>query len=129
MLSEGIKGNQGVGILPALQQAATMLNTTFPVSTTTKSKRESYAIGDVIIARDGPYAVGNPIMASGPSKGKVVDPALVYYVAARIYNSGSVPADGDLSAATGATRTYVSDIVNRLMGWVNAQKDVPSSFR
>lgn len=108
MLAEGIRGNQGVGILPALQQAAKMLGTTFASpSGSTKSRR------------DGPYAVGDAIMASG-LPGRRIDSALVYYVATRIYNSGSLPADGDLSAETSSTRCYTSDIVNRLMGWVNA---------
>ncbi|KAH8706017.1 hypothetical protein BGW36DRAFT_285615 [Talaromyces proteolyticus] len=43
-----------------------------------------------------------------------------YYRAARIYNSGSIAADGNLSNANGATACYASDIANRLTGWVNA---------
>ena len=39
-----------------------------------------------------------------------------YYVAARIYNSGSVPSSGDLGAP-GSTPCYASDIANRLTGW------------
>ena len=42
------------------------------------------------------------------------------YTAARIYNSGSVAPNGDLSNGNGATPCYVSDIANRLTGWVNA---------
>ncbi|KAI9752407.1 MAG: hypothetical protein M4579_005631 [Chaenotheca gracillima] len=42
------------------------------------------------------------------------------YKAARIYNSGSIAADGNLSNGNGATACYVSDIANRLTGWVNA---------
>jgi hypothetical protein len=42
------------------------------------------------------------------------------YTAARIYNSGSVSPNGDLSNGNGATPCYVSDIANRLTGWVNA---------
>lgn len=42
-----------------------------------------------------------------------------FYKAARIYNSGSVAASGDLGAP-GATRCYSSDIANRLTGWVQA---------
>jgi hypothetical protein len=42
------------------------------------------------------------------------------YTAARGYNSGIQPMDGNLSAATGATACYVSDIANRLTGWSNA---------
>ena len=60
---------------------------------------------------------------SGATTQSKADPAMAYYMAARIYNSGSMPLDGDLSAATGSTRCYVSDIVNRLMGWVNARRD------
>lgn len=42
------------------------------------------------------------------------------YTAARIYNSGAVSPNGDLSNGNGATPCYVSDIANRLTGWVNA---------
>lgn len=42
-----------------------------------------------------------------------------YYKAARIYNSGSVDASGDLGAGI-ATHCYASDIANRLTGWVTA---------
>ncbi|KAF2773388.1 hypothetical protein EJ03DRAFT_265228 [Teratosphaeria nubilosa] len=48
------------------------------------------------------------------------------YKAARAYNSGRVPASGDLSVAAGATACYVSDVANRLTGWVNATKTCPS---
>ena len=43
------------------------------------------------------------------------------YKAARGYNSGYIPANGNLSAAAGATACYVSDIANRLTGWVKAK--------
>ncbi|KAK4548185.1 hypothetical protein LTR36_010054 [Oleoguttula mirabilis] len=42
------------------------------------------------------------------------------YRAARGYNSGYIPTSGNLSEAAGATACYVSDIANRLTGWVNA---------
>ena len=42
--------------------------------------------------------------------------AEAYYQAARIYNSGSLPANGDLGS-DGATNCYCSDVANRLMGW------------
>lgn len=48
--------------------------------------------------------------------------AQAFYIAARVYNSGSVPAGGDLGAP-GATRCYASDIANRLTGWVVAAND------
>ncbi|KAH8588807.1 hypothetical protein B0O99DRAFT_465374, partial [Bisporella sp. PMI_857] len=41
------------------------------------------------------------------------------YRSARVYNSGSIASSGDLSDANGATACYVSDIANRLTGWVN----------
>ncbi|CAK1360867.1 unnamed protein product [Cercospora beticola] len=50
-----------------------------------------------------------------------VDDVSKYYKATRMYNSGpnSIPEDGDLSAESGAaTRTYASDVANRLVGWV-----------
>lgn len=42
--------------------------------------------------------------------------AETFYRAARMYNSGSIPTDGDLGAP-GAMRCYCSDIANRLTGW------------
>jgi LysM repeat protein len=44
-----------------------------------------------------------------------------YYGAARIYNSGSIAASGDLGSGI-ATHCYASDIANRLTGWVFAQQ-------
>jgi hypothetical protein len=44
------------------------------------------------------------------------DGATEYYIAARMYNSGSVAADGNLGQG-GATACYASDIANRLLGW------------
>ena len=43
------------------------------------------------------------------------------YSAARGYNSGYIPKSGNLSEAAGATACYVSDIANRLTGWVTAK--------
>ena len=113
MLLEGVQGNQGVGILPALQQAgasmglsAAPLGTSVDTSTSTQRQAKAKVQGTAAVTLQGK-----------------VDPAMAYYMAARIYNSGSMPLDGDLSAATGSTRCYVSDIVNRLMGWVNARRD------
>lgn len=42
-----------------------------------------------------------------------------FYKAARIYNSGSIDASGDLGKGI-ATHCYASDVANRLTGWVNA---------
>jgi hypothetical protein len=42
------------------------------------------------------------------------------YSAVRGYNSGDVGPSGDLGDAIGATKCYVSDIANRMMGWVSA---------
>lgn len=46
--------------------------------------------------------------------------AQAFYYAARIYNSGDIPDPSDLGNAGGATNCYVSDIANRLTGWVTA---------
>ena len=43
------------------------------------------------------------------------------YSAARGYNSGHIAASGNLSEAAGATACYVTDIANRLTGWVFAE--------
>ena len=45
-----------------------------------------------------------------------------FYRAARLYNSGSIPSDGDLGGSPGATLCYASDIANRLSGWVTAAR-------
>jgi hypothetical protein len=42
-----------------------------------------------------------------------------FYIAARLYNSGSVASSGDLGGGI-ATHCYSSDIANRLTGWVSA---------
>ncbi len=49
------------------------------------------------------------------------------YSAARIYNSGSIAPNGDLSDGNGATACYVSDIANRLTGWVDADSTCPGN--
>ena len=51
------------------------------------------------------------------------------YSAARGYNSGYIPKSGDLSEAAGATACYVTDIANRLTGWVNAKSTCPGKTR
>lgn len=38
------------------------------------------------------------------------------YRASRLYNSGSIAGDGNLSNGNGATPSYASDIANRLRG-------------
>ncbi|KAI9713216.1 MAG: hypothetical protein M1820_001202 [Bogoriella megaspora] len=43
------------------------------------------------------------------------------YKAMRGYNSGYIAESGNLSEKTGATACYVSDIANRLTGWVRAE--------
>jgi len=43
----------------------------------------------------------------------------MYYKAARIYNSGSIAAGGNLGLGV-ATHCYASDVANRLTGWVSA---------
>lgn len=54
----------------------------------------------------------------------VSDLAQGFYRAARLYNSGasSLPANGDLGGAPGATLCYSSDIANRLTGWVDSPR-------
>ena len=42
----------------------------------------------------------------------------MYYKAARIYNSGSIAAGGNLGAGI-ATHCYASDVANRLIGWAS----------
>ena len=47
------------------------------------------------------------------------------YKAMRSYNSGYIPESGNLSEHAGATACYVSDIANRLTGWVRAESTCP----
>lgn len=47
------------------------------------------------------------------------------YKAMRGYNSGYIPDSGDLSEKAGATACYVSDMANRLTGWVRAETECP----
>lgn len=47
------------------------------------------------------------------------DDVTAFYIAARLYNSGSVDSSGDLCKGI-ATHCYSSDIANRLTGWVQA---------
>lgn len=42
-----------------------------------------------------------------------------FYKAARIYNSGSIAADGNLNGGI-ATHCYATDVANRLIGWTDA---------
>jgi hypothetical protein len=44
-----------------------------------------------------------------------------FFAAARMYNSGSLHASGDLEKGI-ATHCYVSDVANRLVGWVRSEK-------
>lgn len=53
----------------------------------------------------------------GLKQGLTGDDAEAVYKAARIYNSGSPDASGDL-AANGATPCYCSDVANRLIGFL-----------
>lgn len=48
-------------------------------------------------------------------------PDVKYYNVARMYNSGSLDASGDLEKGV-ASHCYVSDVANRLTGWTRAQK-------
>jgi hypothetical protein len=49
------------------------------------------------------------------------------YAAARAYNSGYIPESGELTEAVGATKCYVSDVANRLTGWVKAKNSCSES--
>jgi len=66
--------------------------------------------------RDGVAGTSGPGLVQDLAQAGCSDDSK-YYKAARIYNSGSIPADGDLGAP-GATPCYASDIANRLTGWV-----------
>lgn len=52
------------------------------------------------------------------------DDVSAFYKAARMYNSGSIDASGDLGKGI-ATHCYASDVANRLTGWVQAETACP----
>jgi hypothetical protein len=68
---------------------------------------------------DGLAAIMDTLTAlsSSPSN-STQTPEQVYYRTARTYNSGSIASPSSLGDSAGATNCYVSDIANRLMGWV-----------
>lgn len=121
MIMEGIAGVNNVGIVPALKTAASHVGETWPLSNSTSTSGSSHRL-QARHVRGGRAKHGK--QAAGPTdfRRRQIDEAMLYYQAARIYNSGSMPLDGDLSGSTGSTRCYVSDIVNRLTGWVRAPK-------
>lgn len=49
------------------------------------------------------------------------DGVQAYYRTARAYNGGSVAASGNLSDGC-CTKSYASDVANRLTGWTNAPR-------
>lgn len=124
MVLEGVKGNQNVGVVPALRMAARQSSLQWPLATNAGASvnvddnaRFQGARTNGQIPRTGVTNSG-----SGSLGARGMDEAMLYYQAARIYNSGSLPPDGDLSAPTGSTRCYVSDVVNRLMGWTGVER-------
>ena len=60
---------------------------------------------------------GGTSSGDGLQQGISGDQAIDVYKAARIYNSGSLDASGNL-ATNGATPCYASDIANRLIGFL-----------
>ena len=75
----------------------------------------------VQMCKDGIEGTGSSASA-GPGLKQLIQKAgssgaEALYRAARMYNSGSIAADGNLSDANGATACYVSDVANRLLGW------------
>jgi len=68
------------------------------------------------MVQDGTQGTG-----SGGGLTQAINEAGDLYSAARIYNSGAIASDGDLSNGNGATPCYVSDIANRPTGWVYAE--------
>lgn len=65
------------------------------------------------------YDTGMGLVEALREAGGAVDDVARYYRAARIYNSGSVDASGNLEMGI-ATHCYASDVANRLRGWVLA---------
>ncbi len=51
------------------------------------------------------------------------------YQAARMYNSGSIPSNGDLGGCPGSTPCYSSDVANRLTGWVENPGSSPCTLK
>ncbi|KAL8968077.1 MAG: hypothetical protein Q9197_005070 [Variospora fuerteventurae] len=67
-----------------------------------------------------PWETGLGLVEALKQANGSVDDVGRYYRAARIYNSGSVDASGNLEAGV-ATHCYASDVANRLTGWVLAE--------
>jgi hypothetical protein len=77
--------------------------------------------------RDGVAGTAGPGLVQDLTQAGCSDDSK-YYKAARIYNSGSIPASGDLGAP-GATPCYASDIANRLTGWAEIGGTEPLHLR
>jgi hypothetical protein len=93
------------------------LKTPGPVSTPCTTGQIDTMVSDGLLGTgDGSYALGPLLKTTG--KGPT---AQGYYETARMYNSGSVPPNGDLSGP-GATASYASDVANRLLGTLTSQQ-------
>lgn len=57
---------------------------------------------------------------------KAGDDSTTYYKAARCYNSGKVAASGNLGDGITSTACYVTDVVNRLVGWATGPSNCNS---
>lgn len=77
-------------------------------------------------ATAGNGTTGNGATGGGEGLVQNLNYYTTLYGAARGYNSGYIPNSGDLSEAGGATACYVTDVANRLTGWVNAESKCPS---
>lgn len=124
MIYDGVKGNQNIGMLPALRSGAEQIGSQWPLKGSADPKVNVTANAQVQGSNGNTQASGKGSVSTGmgvPSV-KQTDEAILYYQAARIYNSGSLADDGDLSSPTKSTRCYVSDIANRLQGWTGASK-------
>lgn len=127
MIVEGIRGNQDkgtqeVGIMSALKLGACNSGMQWPLTSSTNANVAANAQVQGSNSNTQISCKGSVSTAAGAPSVKQMDEAILYYQAARIYNSGSLSADGDLSAPTKSTRCYVSDVINRLVGWTGASK-------
>lgn len=125
MIAEGVS-SMSVGLGPAMTRLLSLQHTTISQVQIKDDKFVSEVGKDAFHAQMiqpiEPEVDFNLDLDGNADSRVLTTDAAIYYQAARIYNSGSVPADNDLSGPTSANRCYVSDVANRLIGWQGVSK-------
>ncbi|KAM3423963.1 hypothetical protein BST61_g1356 [Cercospora zeina] len=106
--------NSNPGLMQSYGPLCTGTCSTVPISERCPTSMIEQMIREGTASNSAGMSLQDLIKKSG------VDDVSKYYKATRMYNSGpnSIPANGDLSAQSGAaTGSYASDVANRLRGW------------